>query len=122
MWARPQMRPSRVFVVHEKYRRPSLGVAGRDSLHLHRGVSARESGGGLDVTDDCAGDLSILGSSFGVYLGIQAPPAFGIRLAPIRWDRHSHPRRDDLEDVAVELGMGDRHTGGDQHVLAELLA
>ena len=104
-------------MAHEKYRRLSIGVAGRDSLHRHRGVSARASGGGLGDADDCVGDLSILGSDFGVCLGIQAPPASGIRLAPIRWDRHSHPRRDDLEDMAVELGMGDRHTGGDQHVV-----
>ena len=72
---------------------------------------------GLDVTDDCAGDLSIPGGGLGVCLGIHTPPASGIRLAPIRWDHHSHPRRDDLEDVAVELGMGHRHTGGDQHAV-----
>ena len=50
-------------------------------------------------------------------LGFTAPPAAGIRLAPIRWDRHPYPRCHDLEDVAVEHGMGHRHTGGDQHAV-----
>ena len=71
-------------------------------LYLYRGLSAHASVGGLDVTDDCTGDLSFFGGDLGVYLRIQAPPASGIRLAPIRWDRHSYPRCDDLEDVAVE--------------------
>jgi hypothetical protein len=79
---------------------------------LIRGVSPRASGGGLNVTDDCAGDLCIPGGNFGVCLGVQTPSASGIRLAPIRRGHYSHPRCNDLEDVAVELGMGDRHTGG----------
>jgi len=59
--------------------------------------------------------LSILEGGSGVCLGIQTSPASGIQLARIRWDRHPYPRHHDLEDVAVEHGMGHRHTGGDQH-------
>ena len=80
-------------------------------------IPAHASIGGLGVSDDCAGDVSVLGGDLGVYLGIHASSAAGGRLAPIRWDRHSHPRCHDLEDVAVEHGMGHRHTGGNQHAV-----
>jgi hypothetical protein len=35
----------------------------------------------------------------------------------LRWNHHPHSRRDDLANVAVELGMGHRSAGGDQHVV-----
>ena len=41
---------------------------------------------------------------------------FRDRLAPGRWDRYSNPRRDDLEDMAVEHGMGYRYAGRNQYV------
>jgi hypothetical protein len=95
----------------------SVRVAGRDPLHFHRRVSAHASCGRFAVTDDCAGDVFIHRGGSGVCLGIHAPSAAWIRLAPIRWNHHSQPRRDDWEDVAVELGMGHRRTGGNQHAL-----
>src|SRR5208337_1762763 len=95
-----RMRPSGVCLAYAKRRRPSLGVAGWDSLHFHRRVFAHASIAGLKVTDDCAGDLPILGGDLRVCLGIHTPPVARDRLVTLRRDHHLDPRCDDLEDVA----------------------
>jgi len=53
---------------------------------------------------------------FGVYL-IMHPGAFNtrIRLASDRWDHYAAIRTDDLQAMAIELRVGDRHTGRREH-------
>ena len=111
------MRPSGVCVAEAKRGRISLGVAGWCSLQLHRGISAHAAVGRLSVPDDSPCDLSVLGGDSGICLGSDTSPAFGIKLAPIRWDRYSDPRCHDLEDVAFERGVDHRHIRWDQYAV-----
>jgi len=60
-------------------------------------------------------DLLIWERIPGVPLGTTTQPDAWFGLAAIRWHRHRDPRTDDLEDVAVQYGMGDRYTCGDQY-------
>jgi hypothetical protein len=111
------MRPSGVCVAEAKRGRISLGVAGWCSLQLHRGISAHAAVGRLSVPDDSPCDLSVLGGDSGICLGSDTSPAFGIKLAPIRWDRYSDPRCHDLEGAAFERGVDHRHIRWDQYAV-----
>lgn len=86
-------------------------------LYIHRCISAEESGCRSGVTDDCFGYISACGGDPGICLGIHTAPASGVGFAPRRWGHHSHPGDHDLEDLAVEHGLGDRHTGWSQHAI-----
>ena len=90
------------FAWYTKHRwRRHLGAAGRGSLRCHRSISTRASVGRAGVAYHCARDLSIPRDDPGVCYGIHAPPASGIRMASLRWNHHSYPRCDDLENLAV---------------------
>ena len=60
--------------------------------------------------------------SLGTYLVVPAPPHAGLGLAAIRRNHHPDPCRHDLEDLAIEHGMGHRHACGDQHALQRNLS
>ena len=112
-----RMRAFGVCVVHAVRRRVFLGIVAWNHLHFHRRLFACTSSSRLGIPDDSFGDLSIAGVDPGICFGIYPSAASWIRLARIRWHHHSNPRGNDLEDVAIEHGMGHRHAGRDQHAV-----
>jgi hypothetical protein len=59
--------------------------------------------------------LLVCGRHLGTGLRVSASSDGWFELATVRWRHHSDPGDYDLEDMAIEHGMGDRNAGWDQH-------
>ena len=92
-----------------------LGAAVGDCLCPCRRLRVDAPGSGLGVAHTRIGDLLVCGRHLGTGLRVSGSSDGWFELATVRWRHHSDPGDYDLEDMAIEHGMGDRHAGWDQH-------